>query len=74
VTSPARHRRALLPPYSPDFTLIEQAWSKLKTKLRQTQARTHKALEEALHATVDWITSLDAKAWFNCCSYHVYRS
>ena len=27
-----------LPPYSPDFTPIEQAWSKLKTKLRQAQA------------------------------------
>ena len=63
-----------LPPYSPDFTPIEQAWSKLKTKLRQAQARTRQALEEALHAAIDWITSLDAKAWFNHCGYHVHRS
>ncbi len=63
-----------LPPYSPDFTPIEQAWSKLKTKLRQVQARTREALEEALHIAIDWITAYDAKAWFNCCGYHVHRS
>ena len=63
-----------LPPYSPDFTPIEQAWSKLKTKLRQAQARTREALEEALCATIDWITGYDAKAWFNHCGYHVHRS
>jgi transposase len=32
-----------LPPYSPDFTPIEQAWSKLKIKLRQGQARTYRS-------------------------------
>jgi transposase len=63
-----------LPPYSPDFTPIEQAWSKLKTKLRQAQARTREALEEALHTAIDWITGPDAKAWFNHCGYHVHRS
>lgn len=63
-----------LPPYSPDFTPIEQAWSKLKTKLRQAQARTRQALEEALHPAIDWITSHDAKMWFNHCGYHVHRS
>lgn len=63
-----------LPPYSPDFTPIEQAWSKLKTKLRQAQARTREALEEALRAAIDWITGPDAKAWFNRCGYHVHRS
>jgi transposase len=34
-----------LPTYSPDFTPIEQAWSKLKSRLRQVQAQTHEALE-----------------------------
>ena len=63
-----------LPPYSPDFTPIEQAWNKLKIKLRQAQARTREALEEALHTAIDWITSPDAKAWFNHCGYHVHRS
>ena len=37
----ARGARLLfLPPYSPDFAPIEQAWSKLKTALRTAQART----------------------------------
>ena len=63
-----------LPPYSPDFSPIEQAWSKLKTKLRQAQARTREALEEGLHPAIDWITGHDAKAWFNHCGYHVHRS
>ena len=63
-----------LPPYSPDFTPVEQAWSKLKTKLRQAQARTRQALELALQTAIDWISSTDAKAWFNHCGYHVHRS
>jgi len=60
-----------LPPYSPDFTPVEQAWSKLKTKLRQTQARTRQALEVAVQAAVNWISSQDAKNWFDHCGYHV---
>lgn len=63
-----------LPPYSPDFTPVEQAWSKLKTRLRQAQARTREALEAAIRSAVEWITSQDAKAWFNHCGYHVHRS
>lgn len=63
-----------LPPYSPDFAPVEQAWSKLKTRLRQARARTPEALLEAIQAAVQWITSADAKAWFNHCGYHVQRS
>jgi transposase len=59
-----------LPPYSPDFSPIEQAWSKLKTKLRQARARTHQALQAALHEAIDWITSQDARNWFDHCGYH----
>jgi len=60
-----------LPPYSPDFSPIEQAWSKLKTALRTAQARSWQALEEALQAAIDWITSADAQHWFDHCGYHV---
>jgi len=63
-----------LPPYSPDFTPVEQAWSKLKTTLHQAQARTLQTLQEAVQAAIDWISSDDAKAWFNHCGYHVHRS
>ena len=41
-------RLRFLPPYPPDFAPIEQAWSKLKIKRREAQARTRQALEKAL--------------------------
>lgn len=59
-----------LPPYSPDFSPVEQAWSKLKTKLRAAQARTREALEQALQEAIRWITSQDARNWFDHCGYH----
>ena len=37
-----------LPPYSPDFNPIEQAWSKLKTALRQRKARTPRQDRQSL--------------------------
>ncbi|RZK12496.1 MAG: IS630 family transposase [Hymenobacter sp.] len=59
-----------LPPYSPDFSPIEQAWSKLKTKLRTCAARSCEALQAALHEAIDWISSQDARNWFDHCGYH----
>ena len=59
-----------LPPYSPDFSPIEQAWSKLKTKLRTCAARSYEALQETLHEAIDWVTSQDARNWFDHCGYH----
>ena len=58
-----------LPPYSPDFTPIEQAFSKLKAILRGLGARTHEALVEATHLAVDAITPTDASAWFTHAGY-----
>ncbi|RZJ94138.1 MAG: IS630 family transposase [Hymenobacter sp.] len=60
-----------LPPYSPDFSPIEQAWSKLKTAVRTAQAQSRQALEQAVQAAVDWSSSTDAKNWFDHCGYHV---
>ena len=69
----ARGARLLfLPPYSPDFAPIEQAWSKLKTALRTAQARTRQALDRALDQAVAWITGQDAQNWFDHCGYHVH--
>ena len=59
-----------LPPYSPDFSPVEQAWSKLKTKLRAAQARTRQALEQALPEALTCITGQDARHWFDHCGYH----
>ena len=60
-----------LPPYSPDFAPIEQAWSKVKTLLRGAAARTRDALESALAAMLDRITATDAHGWFAHCGYAV---
>lgn len=69
----ARGARLLyLPPYSPDFTPIELAFSKLKTHLRSAAARTREALTNALQAALAWITTEDAQNWFNHCGYHVH--
>ena len=51
-------------PYSPDFTLIEQAFSKLKTLVRGLGARTRDALQEAVRRGIAAITPEDAAAWF----------
>ncbi len=59
------------PPYSPDFTPIEQAFSKLKTALRRTGARTRAALEDAIAAGLATITSTDVDGWFAHCGYPV---
>jgi transposase len=58
-----------LPPYSPDFTPIEQAFSKLKAILRGLGARTREALQEAVRLAIEAITSDDATAWFAHAGY-----
>lgn len=58
-----------LPPYSPDFTPIEQAFSKIKAILRGLGARTHDALEEAVRLAIEAITRQDAAAWFAHAGY-----
>lgn len=58
-----------LPPYSPDFTPIEQAFSKLKAILRGLGARTQDALQEAVRLAVEAITRDDVAAWFAHAGY-----
>jgi transposase len=65
-------RLRYLPPYSPDVNPIELAFSKLKTKLRERQVRTHDVLEEAMQAALKWISRQDAQNWFAHCGYHVH--
>lgn len=60
-----------LPPYSPDFNPIEQAWSKLKQLLRGIKARILDQLEPALAKAIDAITPKDAKAFFRHCGYQI---
>ncbi|MGZ3675473.1 MAG: IS630 family transposase [Ktedonobacterales bacterium] len=58
-----------LPPYSPDFTPIEQAFCKIKAMLRWLGARTKEALWEALRVAVEALTRDDALAWFAHAGY-----
>jgi transposase len=58
-----------LPPYSPELSPMELAWSKLKTGLRARAARTRQALEEAWTEVLPLITPRDARQWFAHCGY-----
>jgi transposase len=58
-----------LPGYSPDFSPIEETFSKLKTYLRRGGARTREALEEAICQALLTVTAQDARGWFSHCGY-----
>ena len=58
-----------LPPYSPDLSPIEEAFSKLKALLRRAAARTRGALlGEAIGRALDAVTAQDARGWFAHCA------
>lgn len=59
-----------LPPYSPDLNPIEKMWSKIKSILRQAEARTYEELIKAIKTALEKITPLDAKNWFKSCGYY----
>ncbi|MBA3806635.1 MAG: IS630 family transposase [Acidobacteria bacterium] len=70
----ARGARVLwLPPYSPDYSPIENCWSKIKTALRAAKARTRDELEKALAKAIELVTSADVRGWFKLCGYSVAR-
>jgi transposase len=58
-----------LPPYSPDFNPIEQAFSKVKVLLRKAEARTRESLIEAMGRALSGLTALDARGFFAHCGY-----
>jgi transposase len=58
-----------LPAYSPDYSPIEETFSKLKAFLRRVGARTHEALQEALGQALETVTTADARGWFTHCGY-----
>jgi transposase len=58
-----------LPAYSPDFSPIEEAFSKIKTLLRQRGARTREALQCALEDALLTVSTTDALGWFTHCGY-----
>ena len=58
-----------LPPYSPDFSPIEEAFSKVKARLRKAAARTRGTLVGAIGRALDAVTARDARGWFAHCGY-----
>ncbi len=48
-----------LPPYSPDYSPIENCWSKIKTALRAAKARTRDELEKALAQAIKLVSQAD---------------
>lgn len=54
-------RLLFLPAYSPDFSPIEEAFSKLKTILRRVGARTREVLQDAIIQALPTITATDAR-------------
>ena len=58
-----------LPPYSPDLNPIEEAWSKLKARLRATGARSREALEAALGPAPATFSAHHPRGWFRLAGY-----
>src|SRR3989440_9646364 len=62
-------RLVFLPAYSPDFSPIEEAFSKLKASVRRVGARTQEDLFEAIAQALLTVTAADARGWFTHCGY-----
>jgi transposase len=70
----AREARVVwLAPYSPDFSPVEQCWSKIKSYLRGAKARTSGELDKALAQAIKLVTKADIRGWFKHCGYSLTR-
>ena len=58
-----------LPPYSPDFNPIEEAFAKIKATVRKAEARTREALVEAIGRSITMVTTEDARGFFDHWGY-----
>jgi len=58
-----------LPPYSPEFSPIENFWSKVKAILRKVKARTYKDLIDGIFNAMLRVTQQDIRNWFTHCCY-----
>lgn len=62
-------RLVYLPPYSPDFSPIENFWSKVKSILKTLGARSYQALSSAIETAFEQASETDIKNWFAHCCY-----
>jgi transposase len=63
-----------LPRYSPEFNPIEQAWAKVKERLKAKAPRTLETLEAELKPALDTITAQDARGWIRHAGYALHRN
>lgn len=63
-------RLIFLPPYSPDFSPIENMWSKIKSILRRIAPRTDRQFKEAVTEAFKLISKKDILGWFGHCGYN----
>jgi len=69
IIEKAGARLEFLPPYSPDFSPIENCWSKVKSLIRSMSPRTYPDLEKAIAQAFSQITLQDIHNWFTHCCY-----
>lgn len=58
-----------LPPDSPDFSPIENCWSKIKSILRRIGAKTYSDLAQAIEDAFAKVSVEDLQGWFTHCCY-----
>jgi len=58
-----------LSPYSPDFSPIENFWSKVKEFLRSQETRTYSDLDKAITEAFETVSLTDIFGWFQHCGY-----
>ena len=58
-----------LPPYSPDFSPIENCWSKIKSILCSIGARNYPDLAKAIEQAFEKVSLDDLRSWFTHCCY-----
>jgi transposase len=63
-----------LPPYSPDFNPIEEAFAKIKAFLRAAAARSLDALLIAIRDALDACAPDECANYFVACRYDAFRS
>ncbi len=69
VIEAAGARLRYLPPYSPDFNPIENAFSKLKAFLRKAAARTIDELWDVIRDALPCFTAQDCASYFTAAGY-----
>ena len=58
-----------LPPYSPDFSPIENMWSKIKNTLRKLAPRSLKEFKKSIQIAFKQVSKSDLINWFKHCGY-----